>query len=249
LKRALVESKLRDDLAREQRARLESELARRHSEELLALISQELRGPLRLVKDSLAPVDAAGPSPVAPQAGPDSTLTREVQTMTLTLERLLGEISAGGASLSPVRREIDLLGLIHGVIERSEGIASFAGARIIAKLNRPLPMVQGDPTRIAQILQTVLDCALRLALPDSVVEVTASADTRHVEISVRGSTQRESDTTTPRGQQDRAPAGLGIDLSLARHLTELHGGTLETECAGKNAVLHIRLPHESDAAL
>jgi len=246
--RALVESMLRDDLAREQRARLESELARRHSEELLALISHELRGPLRMVKDSLAPSDAEGTSPVAPQARQDPTLTRGVQIMTLTLERLLREISAGGASLSPVLREIDLLELIHGVIERSEGIASFAGARIVAKLNRPLPLVQGDPTRIAQILQTALENALRLALPEGVVEVTASADTRHVEISVRGGTQHATEPSIPRRKQDRTPAGLGIGLSLARHLTELHGGTLETESVGNDAVLHIRLPHESGAA-
>jgi PAS domain S-box-containing protein len=245
--RALVESKLRDDLAREQRARLESELARRHSEELLALISQELRGSLRMAKDSLAPFEAAGAGPVDSQARQGSAQS-EMRAMTLTLERLLREISAGGASLAPVRREIDLLELIHGVIERSEGIASFAGARIVAKLNRPLPVVQGDPMRIAQILQTVLENALRRAPTEGIVEITASADTRRVEISVRGATQDVTDTTGPLRKQERASAWLGVGLSLARHLTELHGGTLETECEGTQAVLHVRLPHESGVA-
>jgi signal transduction histidine kinase len=93
----------------------------------------------------------------------------------------------------------------------------------------------------------VLENALRLALPEGVVEVTASADTRRVEISVRGGTDHATEASTPRRKQDRTPAGLGIGLSLARHLTELHGGTLETESVGNDAVLHIRLPHESGA--
>ena len=217
---AVVESKLRGDLAREQRARLESELARRHSEELLALVSQELRGSLRLVKDSLAPLSAPGASALAPQARERSLLTRDVQAMSLTLERLLAESSARGAALSPDLSEVDVLELTHRVIERSEGIASFSGARIEASLSRPLPVVRGDPARLAQLLQTVLECALRLAPHGGIVAVAASADAQHVEISVRDGGRGRHPEARRLNFRARAPAGFG-SVSLARHLAEL----------------------------
>jgi signal transduction histidine kinase len=129
----------------------------------------------------------------------------------------------------------------------------------LAKTPEPT-VVLGDAQRLQQVVNNLLSNAIKFSPPGGSIEVTVTTDEGEVVVSVRDEGEgidpaflphvfdrlRQADTSTTRPK-----GGLGLGLFIARHLTVLHGGTLDAHSAGvgAGAVFRVRLPAASTAAV
>jgi signal transduction histidine kinase len=113
--------------------------------------------------------------------------------------------------------------------------------------------LRGDPSRLQQVVWNLLSNAVKFTPPGGRVEVTV--DQKDSQACIRVSDTgigippgflpyvfdrfRQADSST-----SRTYGGLGLGLSIVRHLVELHGGTVdvESEGEGSGAVFTVRLP-------
>jgi CheY-like chemotaxis protein len=113
--------------------------------------------------------------------------------------------------------------------------------------------IAGDPDRLQQIFWNLLSNAIKFTPPRGRVTVSLEKSVAHFEVRVRDTGRgirpeflghvferfRQADSTTTRSQ-----GGLGIGLAIARHLTELHGGSISAESPGEGqgATFVVQLP-------
>jgi CheY-like chemotaxis protein/anti-sigma regulatory factor (Ser/Thr protein kinase) len=113
--------------------------------------------------------------------------------------------------------------------------------------------VSADPTRLEQVLTNLLANALKYTPAGGEIAVSVAREHRHAVLRVRDSGVGIRPELLPRvfdlfvqGDRslERTSGGLGIGLTLVRHLVELHGGTVEAASAGagRGSTFTVRLP-------
>ena len=136
-----------------------------------------------------------------------------------------------------------------------------AGARSTSSsLSTPVPaLVEADPTRLAQIIDNILDNAVKYSPDGGRIEVAVRHAGGFAELVVRDAGMGIAPELLPKvftifvqGKQSlqRVQGGLGIGLSLVRRLAEMHGGTVAIDSAGvgQGATVTVRLPLMADQA-
>jgi CheY-like chemotaxis protein/two-component sensor histidine kinase len=120
-------------------------------------------------------------------------------------------------------------------------------------------VVEGDPTRLVQILSNLLNNAAKYMQTSGTIHLRAGLEEAHVVFSVKDTGIGLTSEALPKlfnlfsrvhGVSDKAPSGLGIGLALVRQLVELHGGTVSATSAGINrgSEFTVRLPLSSSVA-
>ncbi len=229
--------------------------ADRRKNEFLATLAHELRNPLAAIRSAVDVVRAA--VPVAGQAsGALQILDRQVAHMVRQVDDLLdvSRISRGRIELR--REPTDLVRVVQQAIEAFE-VGSRAHALEVLVPGHPL-YVNGDATRLGQVVGNLLSNALKFGGSAGRIQVTVLADQGHAVLRVRDEgigiapdhLDRIFDMFT---QLDTPPevgrSGLGVGLSLVRTLVEQHGGTVRASSAGpgRGAEFTVRLPLSEDA--
>jgi CheY-like chemotaxis protein/two-component sensor histidine kinase len=147
------------------------------------------------------------------------------------------------------KRRIDLRPLAATVV--SEQLARRPDARIELQVPGGEPWVDGDAVRLKQMLDNLVENALKYGGRHIEVVIEAAGD--RVQLAVKDDGQGIARELLPRlfepfvqGEQtlDRAQGGLGLGLALVRRLAALHGGTLvaESEGPGRGSLFTLRLP-------
>jgi signal transduction histidine kinase len=122
--------------------------------------------------------------------------------------------------------------------------------RIVASVQRPLPVVRGDRERLRQVLANLLDNAVKYSPAGGEVEVEALAENGCINVDVRDrgpGVAPEHQTLIfekfGRVSGEHAKPGTGLGLFIARSIAEAHGGSLEVHSrAGYGAVFTLALP-------
>jgi signal transduction histidine kinase len=147
---------------------------------------------------------------------------------------------------------VDLPAVVRGACEALSAAATAKRLDLRAKIDDPAS-VRGDARRLQQVVWNLVSNGIKFTPPGGRISVRLSADATSAEISVRDTgvgirsdvlphvfdrfTQGDSSVT-------RAFGGLGLGLAIVRHLTELHGGSVEAASEGHNrgALFSVRLP-------
>jgi CheY-like chemotaxis protein len=119
--------------------------------------------------------------------------------------------------------------------------------------------VAGDPDRLQQIVWNLVSNAIKFTPSGGRIEIRLRSVEEVAELSVRDNGQGIAASFLPYvferfrqmdGSTVRRQGGLGLGLSIARHLAEAHGGTVVAESAGpgKGATFYLRLPLQPIAA-
>ncbi len=242
---------VRDLLVALHRARAEAEGANRLKDEFLATLSHELRTPLNAILGwtsmlTRGQIDASRLPRVF------QVLDRNAQSQAQLIADVLdvSRIITGKLVLQPT--VVDLSDIIARAIDAVRPAAVAKNIRLT--LEAPIDtVVRGDPDRLQQIFWNLLSNAVKFTPAAGVVrvEITRDADTITVAVVDSGvgipaefapfvfDRFRQADQTTTRSY-----GGLGLGLSIVKHLTELHGGTVTASSAGRGhgARFEVRLP-------
>ncbi|MDX2089846.1 MAG: MEDS domain-containing protein [Kofleriaceae bacterium] len=237
-RRMSLEDELTVTLSRERAARTEAEAAGRAKDEFLAMLGHELRNPLAPIITAVELARLRG------WEGRElDVLERQSQHMVRLIDDLL-DISRITRGKIELRREyVTANQMIAGAIEAVSPITS---------VDNDLATI-GDPARLVQVLANLLMNACKYSDEETVIQLAVGAIEDRIRIRVRDQgigieasmLQRIFDTFVQQAQgMDRAQGGLGLGLSIARSLVELHGGFIiaRSEGPGCGSEFEVDLP-------
>jgi signal transduction histidine kinase/CheY-like chemotaxis protein len=230
--------------------------ANQRKDELLTMLSHELRGPLAPIRNALRVLEMRieGADDVAGRAR--GVLQRQVQILTHIVDDLLEVARLSHGQIVLRRERLDLARLTGQVGEDYRGLLEAAGVRLVLELPETPVWVMGDSARLAQVLGHLLENAGKFTPAGGAVTVRMPHGPQAV-VTVRDDGIGIEPAVLPRifevfGQADQSLArdrgGLGLGLAVARALLELHGGTIEAASGGlgKGAEFTLRLPREEE---
>ena len=227
-------------LERETRARHESEEASRLKDEFLMTLSHELRTPLNAVLGWLHMLRANGMDAQG-RAHALATIERNAQAQVRLIEDLLEVSRAITGKLQVTLIPIDAGPVATGAAATLQPAIAARGIDFRTEIEDGLPAVQADPERLQQVVWNLLSNAIKFSPPGGLVEMKVAGVDGGVEIMVRDHGFGIAAAFLPFAfdrfrQADAGPrrehGGLGLGLAIARHLVELHGGTITAESAG-----------------
>jgi PAS domain S-box-containing protein len=244
-------AKVTQDLTQRQHTE-EMETAARRIHEFIAMLAHELRNPLAPIH-SAAEAMARMPAGDPAQNDLRNIISRQTKHLSRIVEDLLDINRITRGTLSIERANLDSRELVARGVEIARPAMDAAKHQLEISLPEEPVHVMGDPDRLTQVLANVLNNASRYTPPNGSISVSLDQEDGEVTIRVRDNgrgiearnLQRifnlfdQGDIVTP-----GAAGGLGIGLSLAKRVVEMHGGTIEAHSAGPNqgSEFVIRLP-------
>lgn len=239
-------------LANEQAARMGAEAANRAKDIFLATLGHEMRTPLSAI---------AGWAHVLAREGctkDDVRRAAEVITRNAAAQaRMIDDVLDVSRIISgKLRLEIvacDLIATIGAAIDSMRTAAEAKGITLTAKLEPAARTVACDADRLQQVVWNLLSNAVKFTPPGGHVTITLSQDGEFRVIRVIDTGMGIEPEFLPhvfdRFQQADAGSrrqfrGLGLGLSIVKHVVELHGGTVEAFSAGleRGSTFTVRLP-------
>lgn len=227
-----TEARLAEEKLRQQAEQLRE--ADQRKDEFLATLAHELRNPLAPVRNAahLLHLNSA-PREVA---WARDVIDRQMQQMTRLIDDLLdvSRISRGEMELK--RERITLASVIDSAVETSRPLITHGGQHFDVTLPTTPVLLDGDPTRLSQIVSNLLNNAAKFTVRGGRIWLTAQVHDHTLQISVRDSgigipADKMSSIfelfSQVRNTSDRSQGGLGIGLSLVKRLIGMHGGTIE----------------------
>lgn len=237
--------KLADRQLREMKDLLASQLVEvqesdRRKEEFLATLAHELRNPLAPIGNSLHILRLSGDlSPSAERIR--DIIERQFNHMVRLVDDLL-EVSRITRGKIELRRErVDLAAIVRGAVETSTPLIESFGHQLAISLPTEPVFLDADPIRLAQVLSNLLNNAAKYTEKGGQIWLQARSEGSEVVLVVKDNGVGIPPEMLARvfemfSQVDRtlqrSQGGLGIGLTLARKLVELHGGRLTAHSAG-----------------
>ncbi|MGE0129976.1 MAG: PAS domain S-box protein [Blastocatellales bacterium] len=242
----------REQLAMEQTARAAAEAANRSKDEFLALVSHELRSPLNAILGytrmlRTGPVDRDAINNVT------AIVERSAKAQLQIIEDLLdsARIVTGKLRIEP--GPIDLVPALEAALDTVRAAAEAKSIMVVANFGPAPEETLGDSTRLQQVVWNLLTNAVKFTPEGGRVELRMESDADNVRITVSDTGKgiepeflplvfdrfRQADSSSA-----RRVGGLGLGLSLVKHLVELHGGTITaaSEGLGRGATFTVTLP-------
>ncbi len=226
--------------------------ANRLKDEFLATLSHELRTPLNAVLGYARMLQSGA---VAPEKVPQAieVIGRNAASLAQIVEDVL-DVSRIVLGKARLRIEpTDIASVVEDAIATVKPAMDAKGLRLTSAIAPRLPEVPGDSNRLQQVVWNLLSNAVKFTPRGGRIEVRVAQDASDVQIVVSDTgigfpsnfkphvferfRQAESGPT-------RLHGGLGLGLAIARHIVELHGGTIDGESAGEGqgATFTLRLP-------
>ena len=240
------------DITERKQAEQALRLADQRKDEFLAMLAHELRNPLAPITNSVHILR------LADDVDPTLEKVREIlERQTNHLARLVDDlldvtrIAQGKIELRPER--VELAAVVRNAVEASRPLIDAGRHQLAISLPTEPIMLEADPTRLAQVVSNLLNNAARYTPAGGQIWLSAGIDLEQAVLVVRdngqGIPREELSRIFDKFAQVASAAGtlqggLGIGLTLARTLVELHGGRIEahSDGMGQGSQLTVRLP-------
>ena len=248
-KRAALERE--ELLKREQHARDEAERQSRLKDEFLATLSHELRTPMNAILGWLSILESG--KPIREVHSALAVIARNAQIQAKLIEDLLNmnRLMSGNVALELSRVRIG--SLLQTTMQSLQPAADARRITLIASVDPSLGDVIADPVRLQQVLWNLVHNGIKFSEEGGRVEIVVQRDADAVQLVVKDNGRGITPEFLPHvferfrqqdGSTTRSTYGLGLGLSIAKHLVELHGGTITAQSAGlqQGATFVARIP-------
>ncbi len=238
-------------LKSEREARDEAERQSRLKDEFLATLSHELRTPMNIILGWLDMLASA--KPVRDPAAVVRIVQRNAQLQAKLIEDLLDMNRLTSGSVRIEHAPVDIEATLHAAVQGLQPTADAKGVQIVAPALPSRIAVMGDARRLQQVFWNLLHNAIKFTPARGRVELRVEKEDGRVRVVVHDNGSGISREFLPYvferfRQQDssttRESPGLGLGLSISKHLVELHGGTITaaSEGEGLGATFVVELP-------
>ncbi len=255
--RKRIEIEREELLRRESEARGEAEKTNRIKDEFLATVSHELRTPLNAMLGWLQMLRWGNleEAEVAPAL---EAIERNAKAQNRLVDDLLDTSRISMGKLQFEQSPVELIPVIEAALEAVRPSAEAKGVELRLELDPTAGLVLGDATRLQQIVWNLLSNAIKYTPQGEYVETRLERDGASAAIIVRDTGEGISPEFLPHvfapfrqadASMTRRHGGLGIGLTIVRHLVEAHGGQVSasTEGAGQGATFKVVLPLTTSA--
>jgi PAS domain S-box-containing protein len=233
--------------------KIEEELrdVNRAKDEFLATLSHELRTPLTVIH-GWASLLRGGQLAAEKATNAYEVIERNVRAQLRLVDDLLNvsRITLGKVKIAP--RWVDPGSIVEAAVESIRPAAAVKGINVRAQTNGQ-SQIFADPDRLQQVIYNLLTNALKFTEKGGEVSVDFGPSANKFDIRVRDTGEgigpeflpfvfdrfRQADSSSTRKH-----GGLGLGLNIVRTITEMHGGTVVAESAGKGkgTTMTVELP-------
>ena len=226
--------------------------ADRRKNEFLAMLAHELRNPLAPIRNAVHIMQGSDVTAPTMHWARD-VISRQADHMARLIDDLLdvSRIVQGKVVVKP--EQLGLASLIERSAESTLPKMESRGQQLRIRLPEEPVVLDGDPVRLAQVLSNLINNAAKFSPPDGQIELSAHYENGVVAITIRDEGAGIDPAFLPHifdlfaqadQSLDRSQGGLGIGLTLVKHLVELHGGSVEarSEGLGRGTEVTVRLP-------
>jgi signal transduction histidine kinase/CheY-like chemotaxis protein len=226
--------------------------ADRRKDEFLATLAHELRNPLAPLRNALEILRLAESNPAMTKKAREM-MERQLNQMVRLVDDLLDVSRITTGKLAIRKIPIELQAVVRDAVETVRPFIEARGHRLEVTMPPEPIIVEGDRTRLGQVVGNLLNNAAKYTESGGHIALTLEREGHAAALRVRDSgiglePQSLSSIFDMFMQVDRslerAQAGLGVGLTLAKRLVFLHGGTLvaKSEGKGKGSEFEVRLP-------
>jgi signal transduction histidine kinase len=237
---------------REHAARQAAEEANRAKDEFLAMLSHELRAPLNTILGWATRLEREADVPPKLAKAIDA-IGRSARAQSRLIDDLLDVSQIVAQKLTIERALVDLSTVVDGALAALQATAADKGVRIVRVVGDDRYSTLGDARRLEQVATHLLSNAIKFSEPGGEVRVELSRIGTQLRLRVTDGGIGINPEFLPHvfdrfrqhdGGKTRRHGGLGIGLTVARELVELHGGTIRahSEGPGRGAELVVLLP-------
>ncbi len=224
----------------------------RRKDEFLAMLAHELRNPLAPICSGLEILKLTeNDSDTAENVR--SMMERALNQLVRLVDDLLDASRITTGKLQLRKERVELAGVIQNVVDTSRSVIDEHGHKLTIGLPSAPILLDADPTRLAQVFSNLLNNAAKYSEAGGHIALSAELERNQVAVRVTDTgigipadhlpgifeIFAQVDTAL-----DRSQGGLGIGLSLAKGLVEMHGGTIEAHSNGPDSGSEfiVRLP-------
>ncbi|HKG13019.1 MAG TPA: PAS domain S-box protein, partial [Pyrinomonadaceae bacterium] len=249
-KRAEAERELL--LAREQSARMQAEEANRLKDEFLATLSHELRTPLTAILGWAHMLKSGGLDAATARHGIE-TVERNAHVQRQLVEDVLDVSRIVTGKLRIEQTAVQLLDVVQAALDSVRPAAEAKRIELQCSFDPRAGSVAGDPSRLQQVIWNLLSNAVKFTPAGGVVKIGVERLLAQTRITVSDTGQGIAPDFLPYvfdrfrqadGSTTRLHGGLGLGLSIVRHMVEAHGGSAHAYSAGagQGATFTVDLP-------
>ena len=226
--------------------------ADRRKDEFLATLAHELRNPLAPLRNALFILQSPA-SDEAARLQARAVMERQLQQMVRLVDDLLDVSRITTGKLGIRKERVAMADVIHNSLETVDSFVRMQGHALTIDLPTEAVYVSGDSTRLSQVFSNLLNNAAKYTDPGGSISLSVRVEGDQVVVRVSDNgvgiapeMQRvifgmfaQADRSLERRQ-----AGLGVGLTLAERLVELHGGSIElhSDGLGSGSEFVVRLP-------
>jgi signal transduction histidine kinase len=230
---------------------VEAEGANHIKDEFLAALSHELRTPLNAILGWTLML-RQGLSEER-RARAIDTIERNARAQVQLIEELLDVSRIVSGKLRLNVQHVDPSLVVENALETVRLAAEAKGVRIHSVLDPLAGPISGDPDRLQQVLWNIVSNAVKFTPKGGRVEVLLERVDSDIELTITDTGQGIAPAFLPfvfdrfrqaEGSTTRSHGGLGLGLSIAKSIVELHGGSVRASSGGEGhgASFVIRLP-------
>jgi PAS domain S-box-containing protein len=243
-------AKVARDITERKRAEAQIQAASRAKDEFIAMLGHELRNPLAPILTALDLMSMRDPNASDRER---TIIRRQIGHLVRLVDDLLDVSRITSGKIDLHREPIEIADIVQRAVEMASPLLEKKFHDLVVDVPNPGLAVDGDATRLAQVVANLLTNAAKYTQARGRIVVTGERRRGIVSLRVRDTGIGISQEMLPhvfelfaqeRQTIDRSMGGLGLGLALVRSLVALHGGTVSahSEGLGRGSEFAIELP-------